>query len=139
MRIAKVILITPMILLGLILSLPQKAYGDVATCAGAASTCWIFDTITSVMVTNFPNNNETLTISGNVGATSNTFLIGVPPGKDPIYSSIISNCQKMAMLAQVSPNKVKLRVDSSGTTTTNFLITSDISSTPYIYCYTVSP
>jgi hypothetical protein len=134
-------LIISMILFGLNLFHSRQVHSEAVTCTNGGKTCWIFDTVKSVYVSNFLPSDVALAITGNVGNTPSSVVLYLPEGKDPIYNSLLANCQKLALLAQVSPTKVKLRIDSNAVpSSSNIIVNLDISGGPtnQVTCYTVS-
>lgn len=112
------------IVLGVLtLSSPKIAKGDVVTCEGDNNTCWVFDSITSVVAINYFNSFLSgIGATGMVGTAESSFKIGVSESNDPIYLDVVNNCNKLALLAQVSPEKVALRIDTTASAVDNVVL-----------------
>jgi len=111
MKTAKPIFISALLAFGLLQG--PSASADIVACdSSEMKTCWRFDSIDSVGVRgNFLIPGQSLMVRGKVGGAVRTVNLYLPTAKDPVYISMLENCQKLALLAQASPEKLKFEVD----------------------------
>jgi hypothetical protein len=74
---------------------------------GFFNTCYTFDSVKEVDITNFTDLSG-LSIVGPVGGVQKNLTISVPKGGGNYILQVQSNCARVALLAQTNPEKYQL-------------------------------
>jgi hypothetical protein len=132
MKKINLFLIITLALIGFSIAAPKnvKAGGVCET-----SNCYIFDSLLRVSASNLTFNG--VSIIGLVAGVEKTVHFFLDTGGDPIQTEALNHCLKNALLAQVSPDKFQLVIQSNQPESGNSLTFNPPGTASYI-CSLVS-